>query len=142
MTKRTLSNNVRIWPLWRYKSCNKSQRSGQSLKFPQQLGTYTAAGIFECTYTQAAQLNRAADPSKDAYPFHQYAKVILRRAADGKLYGLLLYAPVKSMFSYVEEQGYRVKQDVGTVLASYYSAMAGETFTFHKGWLQGQTFGA
>jgi hypothetical protein len=110
--------------------------------YVEQLGTYTAAGIFECTYTQAAQLNRAADPSKDAYPFHQYAKVILRRAADGKLYGLLLYAPVKSMFSYVEEQGYRVKQDVGTVLASYYSAMAGETFTFHKGWLQGQTFGA
>ena len=108
--------------------------------FATALKAYTSAGIDEISYTVGKQLNLDQD-TKDTYPLYMYAKILLRRAYDGKLYGLLLYAPLKSMFNSIEgpQGGFKVKQDIGNQLAGFYSTFAGEAFEFYKGWLTGET---
>jgi len=109
--------------------------------FARLIKSYTAAGLSEVSYTQSLQINLPQNDSVEAYPLRNYAKILMRRQADGKLYGCLIYAPVKSMFDTIPSGGWRVKQTIGETISSWYSQLTGETFTFHKGWLTGETYG-
>jgi hypothetical protein len=109
--------------------------------FADEVKAYTSAGIDEVSYTQAAQMNILQN-TNESYPFHLYAKILLRNQGNGRLYGLLIYAPLTSMFYHIEGRGYRIKDAVGQDLAAKYSAMAGEPFTYHDGWLIGETYGS
>lgn len=113
--------------------------------FANTLKAYTAAQIQEVSYTQGSQLLLSGTVAEaDAYPLRTYAKILMKRAADGKTYGLLIYAPKKDMFEvqYSEEKSkYKVKEAIGIALAAEFSTMAGETFTYSRGWLYGETYG-
>jgi hypothetical protein len=65
------------------------------------------------------------------------AKLLMRDQNDGKLWGVIIPAPLSSMFEEVTGQGYRVKKTDGDILTGYYAAMSGLDLQFEEGWMVG-----
>lgn len=64
-----------------------------------------------------------------------FAKLLIKHPASGKTYGIIIPAPVLSMF----DEGNEVLSSVGEQITNYYEALAGETFVFTSGALCGAT---
>jgi len=99
---------------------------------------YTHAAIPRVSYTETSHVDLPASPA-DMAEVGMFANVLVRRASDGKLYGILIHAPNLDMFEAVIDQGYRVKHGDGVAIAAMYSDLAGEEFSFYDGWLQGSS---
>lgn len=103
------------------------------------LSQYTHAAIPYVSYTVSDDPEIPENSPPATADVGLFANVMFRRTSDDKLYGLLISAPVLTMFETVVNRGYRVKPSIGEQLAQIYSTCAGETFTFHEGWLQGSS---
>jgi hypothetical protein len=83
-----------------------------------------------------------AIPPKGAPPtaygtVDQKAVIILKENATGKQRRIEIPAPKPSMFTYVEDQGWRVTPAAGADIAAQITAM-GLTVSFVRGWLKGK----
>lgn len=106
--------------------------------FASNISAYTAAGLDRCSVAIQRSLS-IAPKSLDAFAISLYAKVLMRCVEDGKIYAVLIHAPLASLFNEVEGKGYRMKVEKGEEIAQYYSAMAGKTFIFYAGTVVGPT---
>jgi hypothetical protein len=97
------------------------------------------AAIPKVSYTEIVVANIPPNSPTSTADVGMFANVLLRRASNGELAGLLIHAPSMTMFETIANRGYRVKADKGAEIAQLYSACAGETYTFHEGWLQGSS---
>lgn len=98
-----------------------------------QLHAYSNAEITYISVTQAKSLELPENVG-DYETLSMQAKILLRDN-DGKLWGVMIPAPISSMFEEVENEGLRVKQAVGEQIASYYAQFSGLAVTFEEGWL-------
>lgn len=99
----------------------------------------THAGIPRVAYTESVLTEIPEYSAPESADVGIFANCLMRRSSDGKLYGLLIHAPNLDMFELVVGRGYRVTAGDGLAIAAMYSDCAGETFTFHEGWLQGSS---
>jgi hypothetical protein len=106
--------------------------------FANDIAQYSGAEIQQVCYAQSAQLAISAS-SQDYYPMNLYAKILLKEQDTGKIHGVLIYAPIKSMFTQVEDRGFKVTQEIGDQIAACYSSMSGSAHHFKDGWLCGNT---
>ena len=111
---------------------------GESLSkaknFASAIAKYTNAAIPHVWATICGEMS-IAEKSGDIQSLNLYAHLFFRRAKDDKLYALKIHAPnYGEMFNDDQE----VPEVVGNAIAGYFSALAGETFTFHSGALAGE----
>ncbi len=111
---------------------------GESLSraktFASAIAKYTTASIPHVWATTRGEMS-VAEKSGDTQSLNLYAHLFFRRAKDEKLYALKIHAPnYGEMFNDDQE----VPESVGNAIASLYSTLAGETFTFHIGALAGE----
>lgn len=65
------------------------------------------------------------------------AKSMIREVESGKLWGIVIPAPMVEIFEEVPNEGYRVRRIIGDELAVFYTQYAGVTMRFEDGWLVG-----
>jgi hypothetical protein len=100
------------------------------------LADYSHANLTVCTQTDIQDLDYSGD---FAVSVRMFAKIFIRQSSSGKLYAIIVPAPKMIIFEQIEEQGWRIKKEIGELMAQEYSTMAGEAFTFQEGWLCGST---
>jgi hypothetical protein len=65
------------------------------------------------------------------------AKILARDLDTGKLWGIMISAPIEFMFEEVQGEGFRVKQNIGEQITGYYAQYSGLNLEFDSGWLVG-----
>lgn len=111
---------------------------GESLSkaknFASAISKYTNAAISHVWATTRGDMS-IAEKSGDTQSLNLYAHLFFRRTSDEKLYALKIHAPnYGEMFDDDQE----VPESVGNAIATAFSALAGETFTFQHGALAGE----
>jgi hypothetical protein len=104
--------------------------------YANQLAPFTNAAITRLAITQAKALT-IPEKSGDHAALSMQAKILMRDQDTGKLWGLMLNAPIAFMFEEVQGEGFRVKQAIGEELTAYYAQYAGLNLEFDSGWLVG-----
>lgn len=111
---------------------------GESLSkaknFATALAKYTNASIPQVWATTRGNTS-IEEKSGDTQSLNLYAHLFFRRVSDGKLYALKIPAP---RYSELFNDDQEVPESIGHALAGYFSALAGQTFTFHHGALAGE----
>ena len=111
---------------------------GESLSraktFASAISKYTTAGIPHVWATIRGEMS-VAEKSGDTQSLNLYAHLFFRRASDEKLYALKIHAP---NYDQIFNEDQEVPESVGNAIASAFSTLAGETFTFHSGALAGE----
>lgn len=101
-----------------------------------QLHAYTTAAITRIAVT-TAQVLALPETTNEYDSITLQAKLILRDTDTGERWGIMINAPLSTMFEEVTGQGYRVKQTIGEELAGYYATFSGLPLEFVEGWLVG-----
>lgn len=111
---------------------------GESLSkaknFANAIQKYTNAAIPHVWATSHGTL-ALSEKSGDTQSLNLYAHLFFRRASDEKLYALKIHAP---NYDEIFNNDQEVPESVGNAIATAFSALAGETFTFHSGVLAGE----
>lgn len=111
---------------------------GESLSkaksFANAIAKYTNASLPHVWATTRGTLS-IAEKSGDTQSLNLYAHLFFRRASDEKLYALKIHAP---NYDQIFNDDQEVPESVGNAIASAYSTLAGETFTFQHGALAGE----
>lgn len=111
---------------------------GESLSkaknFANAIAKYTNAAIPHVWATTRGTLS-VAEKAGDTQSLNLYAHIFFRRASDEKLYALKIHAP---NYDQIFNDDQEVPESVGNAIASAFSTLAGETFTFHGGALAGE----
>lgn len=110
---------------------------GESLSkaknFVNAIAKYTNASIPHVWATVHGTLS-IAEKTGDTQSLNLYAHLFFKRVSDNKLYALKIHAP---NYDEIFNDDQEVPVETGDAIASYYSTLAGETFTFHYGALAG-----
>lgn len=102
--------------------------------FANAIAKYTTASIPHVWATIRGDMS-ISEKSGDMQSLNVYAHIFFRRAKDEKLYALKIHAPnYEEMFNDDQE----VPESVGNAIATAFSTLAGETFTFQHGALAGE----
>ena len=111
---------------------------GESLSkaknFASAIAKYTNAAIPHVWATSRGSMTIEAK-SGDIQSLNLYAHLFFRRASDEKLYALKIHAPD---YDEIFNEDQEVPEAVGNAIATAFSALAGETFTFQHGALAGE----
>ena len=111
---------------------------GESLSkvknFVNAIAKYTNAAIPHVWATIRGSMT-IEEKSGDTQSLNLYAHLFFRRASDEKLYALKIHAP---NYDEIFNDDQEVPEAVGNTIATAFSALAGETFTFHSGALAGE----
>ena len=111
---------------------------GESLSkvknFANAIAKYTNAAIPHVWSTSRGSMTIEAK-SGDTQSLNLYAHLFFRRASDEKLYALKIHAP---NYNQIFNEDQEVSEAVGNAIATAFSALAGETFTFQHGALAGE----
>lgn len=111
---------------------------GESLSkaknFASAIAKYTNAALPHVWATTRGTLS-VSGKSGDTQSLNLYAHLFFRRASDEKLYALKIHAP---NYDEIFNNDQEVSESVGNAIAAAFSALAGETFTFHSGALAGE----
>lgn len=101
--------------------------------FAAAIGDYTTASIPNVWYSEKGTTS-VAEKEGTAQSLDLYAHIFLRRSSDSKLYALKIHAPY---YTALFDDKQEVTTTAGEAIASLYSTLVGETFTFHAGALAG-----
>lgn len=111
---------------------------GESLSkaknFATAIAKYTNAALPHVWATTRGSMT-IEEKSGDTQSLNLYAHLFFRRESDNKLYALKIHAPD---YDKIFNEDQEVPESVGDVIASSFSDLAGETFTFHSGALAGE----
>lgn len=111
---------------------------GESLSkaknFANAIAKYTNAAIPHVWATTRGNMT-IEEKSGDTQSLNLYAHLFFRRASDEKLYALKIHAP---NYGKIFNDDQEVPESVGDAIATAFSALAGETFTFQHGALAGE----
>lgn len=111
---------------------------GESLSkaknFATAIAKYTNAAIPHVWATIRGSMT-IEEKSGDTQSLNLYAHLFFQRTSDEKLYALKIHAP---NYGEIFNDAQEVPEAVGTAIATAFSALAGETFTFHSGALAGE----
>ena len=102
--------------------------------FVNAIAKYTTADISH-VWTIVRSDVSIPEKSGDIQSLDLYAHLFFRRAKDNKLYSFKIHAP---SYSELFNDDQEVPTDIGNAIAGYYSALAGEIFSFHFGALAGE----
>jgi hypothetical protein len=103
------------------------------------IASYSYAAIVSVSYTEGKDIDDLpAQGTGDYADIRLIAKIFLRDNDTQKLYCAVIRAPKASMFDDTKN-GLQVKKTVGDAIATKYSQLAGQTFTFEYGALCGST---
>lgn len=101
-----------------------------------QLAPFTNAEITRLSVTQTKTLAIPAKPGEYT-SIDVQAKMLVRDLDTGKLWGIMISAPIAFMFEEVQGEGFRVKQAIGEQITGYYAQYSGLNLEFQSGWLVG-----
>ena len=111
---------------------------GESLSraknFANAIAKYTNAAIPHVWATTQGTLT-ITEKTGDTQSLNLYAHLFFRRASDEKLYALKIHAP---NYDQIFNDDQEVPESVGNAIATAFSTLAGEAFTFHSGALAGE----
>ena len=111
---------------------------GESLSraktFASAISKYTTASIPHVWATTRGGMT-IDEKSGDTQSLNLYAHLFFRRSSDEKLYALKIHAP---NYDQIFNDDQEVPESVGNAIATAFSTLAGETFTFHSGALAGE----
>lgn len=104
--------------------------------YANQLAPFTNAEITRLSVTQTKTL---AIPAKtgEYTSIDVQAKILVRDLDTGKLWGIMISAPIAFMFEEVQGEGFRVKPAIGEQITGYYAQYSGLNLEFQSGWLVG-----
>jgi len=100
------------------------------------LQAYSRAGVMRITATKSAAY-AGEETTGEIATTDMEAFVSLRDLNTGNKYAVLIPAPIDTMFEYLNNRGYRVKESDGQAIAAAYSIFCGITLTYVDGWLRG-----
>ena len=111
---------------------------GESLSkaknFANAIAKYTNAALPHVWATIRGNMT-IEEKSGDTQSLNLYAHLFFQRASDKKLYALKIHAP---NYGEIFNDDQEVPEAVGNTIATIFSALAGETFTFQHGALAGE----
>lgn len=104
--------------------------------YANQLAPYTNAEITRLSVTQTKTLTIPAKTGEYS-SIDVQAKLLVRDMDTGKLWGIMISAPIAFMFEEVQGEGFRVKEAIGEQITGYYAQYSGLNLEFESGWLVG-----
>jgi hypothetical protein len=101
-----------------------------------QLAPFTTAGISRLAITLARFVD-IPEKTGEYGSVSVQAKLLMRDQNTNKLWGIMISAPIASMFEEVRNEGFRVKRAIGEQITGYYAQYSGLDLVFEDGWLVG-----